>query len=56
MLTKVKSPLPPEVEDCAYRVIGCLLTVHQILGPGFKEIVYKRAVWREHAAQELEDE
>jgi GxxExxY protein len=56
MLTKVKSPLPPEVEDCAYRVIGCLLTVHQILGPGFKEIVYKRAVCLELDAQGIEYE
>ncbi len=51
MLTKAVSPLHPEVEDCAHRVIGCLLTVHQILGPGYKEIVYKRAVCLELEAQ-----
>ena len=56
MLTKAVSPLPAEVEGCAYRVIGCLLTVHQILGAGFKEIVYKRAVCLELDGQGIKFE
>jgi GxxExxY protein len=44
MLTRVRSDLPQEIEDAAERAIGCLLTVHRHLGPGFKEIVYHRAV------------
>ena len=36
-------PIPKEVEDIGYRVIGCGITVHKILGPGFKEMIYHRA-------------
>lgn len=37
------APIPKEVEDVGYRLIGCGITVHRILGPGFKESIYERA-------------
>ena len=36
-------PIPEEIEEIGHRVIGCGITVHRILGPGFKEAIYKRA-------------
>ena len=36
-------PIPPEVEEIGHQVIGCAITVHRILGPGFKERIYQRA-------------
>ena len=36
-------PIPQEVEDVGYRVIGCGQAVHKVLGPGFKEMIYQRA-------------
>jgi GxxExxY protein len=43
MLAKVEAPIPQEVEDIGHRVIGVGITVHRILGPGFKESIYERA-------------
>lgn len=37
-------PIPQEIEDVGYRLIGCAITVHRILGPGFKEVIYARAL------------
>jgi GxxExxY protein len=31
-------------EDLTYKIIGCCMEVHKILGKGFNEIVYKDAV------------
>ena len=45
--------IPQEIEDIGYRVIGCGQTVHKILGPGFKEVIYQRAVCLELDAQGL---
>jgi GxxExxY protein len=39
----IRPPIPQEVEDIGHRVIGCAITVHQVLGPGFKEAIYERA-------------
>ena len=46
-------PIPQEVEDVGYRVIGCGQTVHKVLGPGYKEIIYHRAFGLELDAQGL---
>ena len=34
-------------EDLTYRIIGCAQTVHRVLGPGFPENVYRRALCHE---------
>jgi GxxExxY protein len=36
-------PIPKETEEIGTRIIGCAITVHRILGPGFKEPIYHRA-------------
>lgn len=36
-------PIPKETEEVGHRVIGCGITVHRILGPGYKEPIYERA-------------
>jgi GxxExxY protein len=43
MVLSALTPIPPETERVAHRVIGCGITVHRILGPGFKEVIYQRA-------------
>lgn len=43
MSLTVPPPIPQEIEDVGHRVIGCGITVHRILGPGFKERIYERA-------------
>ena len=42
-LTKVRSTVPPEIDDLAERVIRMCLAVHSELGPGMTEGVYVRA-------------
>jgi GxxExxY protein len=32
-----------DMEDTVHRAIGCGITVHRILGPGFKETIYDQA-------------
>jgi len=36
-------PIPEETEEIGRRIIGCGITVHRILGPGFKEPIYHHA-------------
>ena len=43
MPIRVETSVPQEVEDVGHRVIGCGITVHRVLGPGFKESIYERA-------------
>jgi GxxExxY protein len=44
MLTRAISPLSPELELLVHRVIGCAITVHGTLGPGYVEAVYRKAM------------
>jgi GxxExxY protein len=37
------SPLSDAEENVVHRVIGCAITVHRELGPGFREAIYKKA-------------
>jgi GxxExxY protein len=46
-------PIPKEIEDIGYQVIGCAQTTHRILGPGFAERIYQRAMCLELGAQGL---
>lgn len=43
------TPIPELIEEVGHRVIGCAITVHRILGPGFREQIYKRALCLELA-------
>jgi GxxExxY protein len=40
-------PVPPQDEDLARKVIGAAIEVHRILGPGFLESIYRRALAHE---------
>ena len=42
-----------ELDDLIYRVIGCMIAVHEELGPGFLEYPYRRATEIELAYQEI---
>jgi GxxExxY protein len=44
MALSTLTPIPAEIERVAHRVIGCGITVHRILGPGFKEVIYECAL------------
>jgi GxxExxY protein len=50
------SPLPPETEETARRVIGCAIEVHRRLGPGYLESIYARALQLELDTQGLKFE
>ena len=45
-----------DFDDDTSAVIGCALEMHRILGPGFREIVYQRALALELQAAGLEFE
>ena len=45
-----------DFDDATSAVIGCALEVHRTLGPGFREIVYQRALAIELQAAGLEFE
>ena len=46
-MLRVPSPLPPELEALVTRIVDAGYTVHNILGPGFKESIYEKAFCRE---------
>jgi GxxExxY protein len=45
------APIPQEDEELGHRVIGSAIEVHRILGPGFLESVYRRALCHELSLQ-----
>jgi GxxExxY protein len=44
MTTTSPLPIAEAIEEVGHRLIGCAITVHRILGPGFKEPIYSRAL------------
>jgi len=44
MSAVVYEPIPKQIEEVAYLLIGCGITVHRRLGPGYKEPIYHRAM------------
>jgi GxxExxY protein len=45
------APIPQEDEELARRVFGAAIEVHRILGPGFLESVYRKALCYELSLQ-----
>jgi GxxExxY protein len=43
----VHEPIPAEDEEIAHQVIGAAIEVHRLLGPGFLESVYEKALRHE---------
>jgi GxxExxY protein len=41
------APIPQEDEEVARQVIGAAIEVHRLLGPGFLESIYRRALCHE---------
>ena len=44
-------PIPPGDEELAHKIIGAAIEVHRILGPGFLESIYRRALAYELQSQ-----
>ncbi len=40
-------------DDLTYKIIGCAMKVHSVLGNGFQEVIYQRAFAIEMQKQEL---
>lgn len=47
------SPLSPHAERAMTETIGCAIAVHRVLGPGFLESIYKKAMYVELQARGL---
>ena len=47
-------PLKEEIkDDLTYKIIGCAMTVHSVLGNGFQEVIYQKALAIEMQKQDL---
>ena len=55
-MLRVKSPLPPEQEQIVESAMDAAFTVHRALGPGFREVIYKRAYLLELNSRSLKFE
>ena len=49
----IGSILPEETDALITRIIGCAITVHRALGPGFMEAIYSTALGLELKAAEI---
>ena len=52
MNTKIKEQYPES--ELTGKIIGCAIEVHKILGNGFQEVIYQRAIEIEMRNQKLE--
>jgi len=43
-----------ERDELTYRIIGCAINVHNIMGPGFQEVIYQKCLALELTACGLE--
>jgi GxxExxY protein len=43
MNVQVQNPIPPAVEATVKACIGAAIVVHRELGPGYREVIYRRA-------------
>ena len=55
-MLRVASPLTPEQEEIATAAMDGAFCVHRALGPGFKEIIYRRAYQLELDSRKLKFE
>jgi GxxExxY protein len=53
---RISSPLPPELDQLVYDVIGAAMRVHSTYGPGLKENVYEDAFAIELTKRGIEHE
>lgn len=52
-MLRIQSPLTTEQEQIVESTIDAALCVHRALGPGFREVIYKRAYLLELDSREL---
>ena len=50
---RLSTPLSPDAEDAMTETIGSAIAVHRVLGPGYFESIYKKAMHLELTAREI---